>query len=64
MGETNAEIEARVQRALGADEHPSGRVGWTVGNERRQHTDWWREFGPKVVEDRGVNPGQLEGEVA
>lgn len=60
-GMTNDEIGELVRTIHGEEtKWDAGRVSWTIGNERRTHTDWWKAHGPRVVEDRGVKPGELE----
>ena len=60
-GLSNDEIGQLVRATLGeTTPWENGYVSWTIGNERRQHTEWWQEHGPRVVRDRGVKPGKLE----
>lgn len=62
-GLSNDEIGVLVRETLGEDTPWSnGYVSWTVGNERRSHTDWWQAQGPRIVVERGVKPGDLSEE--
>lgn len=54
QGLSNKEIVQNVKAEFPDSGITRGDVSWTIGNERRNETDWWAEYGPKVVEDRGV----------
>lgn len=62
-GRTNEEIGELVHEVLGDDvPWQNGFVSWTIGNERRNETDWWMDYGPRVVVERGVKAGPLDDE--
>jgi len=51
---SNAEIIQTVKEAYPDSNIKPGWVAWTIGNERRRETDWWKQYGPQIVEERGV----------
>jgi len=56
-GKSNDEIEADVLEQIPDCKiagHAASWVGWTIGNERRKGSDWWKEHGPAIAKRRGV----------
>lgn len=61
-GLTNEEIVAEILEVHPDSKVKPSHVAWTIGNERRRGTAWWREHGPAIAAARGVRLDDGRGE--